>query len=138
MRRFARLCFTAVTLGIGWLLGVVYGPAKDRTTLLLVRHSACCWSRSGAHDSSRTGAHHSSMQVPLLLVAAFGVYAVAAVGIGVARFPSRPEEAAALRRVSAVHVLRAQPRGSQSPHCAWSQDIAEAKRDLIAKGVLTE
>ena len=41
-------------------------------------------------------------QAPVALVAAFGVYAVGAVGLGVARFPSRPEEADALRRVGAL------------------------------------
>ena len=38
-------------------------------------------------------------QVPVALVGLFGAYSVGAVALGVANFPSRPEEAAALKQV---------------------------------------
>ncbi len=40
------------------------------------------------------------MQAPLLAVAAFGFYAVAALAYGVVTFRDCPEEAAALQKVS--------------------------------------
>lgn len=89
---------------------------------------------------------HPHQQAPIAALAAFGAYALALLLIGIASFKDCPDDAAALQKVRPR-------RGKLFNICAFSirapclvslsqkkkkktQDIAAARADLVARGVL--
>ena len=96
MRRFTRICLIFGILLVLWL-AVVKGVEDSQRLPVLLVSSYGIWLSLLPGNCSNSAS--KAVQAPVGLIGLFGVYSVASVLIGVANFPSRPEEAAALRQV---------------------------------------